>query len=237
MVTEKRVALITGANKGMGLEIARQLGALGIAVVLGSRDAGPGEDAARQLETDGISDVYALKLDVTSPDDIAALPAYFEQNFGRLDILVNNAGLIIYTENTPDTLRQTYEVNAVAPYAVTQALLPLLTAAPAGRIVNQSSGLGSFAYNTSGAIPAEQMLPAYQSSKAALNMLTVIQAAQVKDTRLKVNAAHPGLVKTDSNPNGQLTVEEGAKTAVDLATLPDDGPTGGFFHLGKSVGW
>ena len=117
-------------------------------------------------------------------------------------------------------------------------MLPLLKAASAGRIVNQSAGLGSFAVNTSGNLPLERMLPAYNSSKAALNMLTVIQAAQLKGTRLKVNASYPGLVKTASNPNGTLTVEVGAQTAVALATLPEDGPTGGFFfHLGETVGW
>ncbi len=236
MTTDKKVALVTGANQGIGLEIARQLGAQGMAVVIGARDAAPGEAAAQELKASGL-DAYSVKLDVTNADDIAALPAYFEQNFGRLDILINNAGLIVYTENTPDILRRTYEINVIGPYAITQALRPLLKAAPAGRIVNQSAGLGSFAVNTSGKLPPEQMLPAYNSSKAALNMLTVIQAAQVKDTRLKVNASYPGLVKTDSNPNGTLTVEVGAQTAVALATLPEDGPTGGFFHLGETVAW
>ena len=236
MTTEKKVALITGAAKGMGLEIARQLGAQGIVVVIGDLTDGAAEAAAQGLRADGL-DAHSVKLDITSAADVAALPEFFTQNFGRLDILVNNAGIIVYTENTPETLRKTFEVNVIGAYAVMQALLPLLKAAPAGRIVNQSSGLGSFTLNTSGAIPAAQMLPAYHSSKAALNMLTVIQAAQVKDTPLKVNSAHPGLVKTDSNPNGQLTVEEGAKTAVALATLPDDGPTGGFFHLGQPFGW
>ncbi|MDQ2800378.1 MAG: SDR family oxidoreductase [Armatimonadota bacterium] len=234
---ENKVALITGANKGIGLEIARQLGRQGITVVLGSRDAGRGVAAAQTLKADDI-DAHFVKLDVTNAADIAALPDYFEKNFGRLDILVNNAGVIAEREGvTPEALRQTYEANVIAPYALTQALLPLLKASPASRIVNQSSALGSLTLNASGNLSADWLLPAYNSSKAALNMLTVIQAAQLKDTPLKVNAAHPGSVKTDLNRQGELSVEDGAKTAVTLATLPADGPTGGFFHLGETLAW
>ncbi len=237
MANAQKVALITGANKGLGLEIARQLGKQNITVILGSRDAGRGEAAAQTLKSEDI-DAHTVKLEVTEPDDIAALPAYLEQNFGRLDILVNNAGVLAEQEGvTPDVLRQTYEANVIAPYALTQALLPLLKASPAGRIVNQSSALGSLTLNASGDLPVTWMLPAYNSSKAALNMLTVIQAALLKDTPVKVNAAHPGSVKTDMNQQGDLTVEVGAQTAVTLATLPDDGPTGGFFHLGETLPW
>jgi len=237
MASSNKVALITGANKGLGLEIARQIGRQGITVVLGSRDPSRGESAAQSLKAEGI-DAYTVKLEVTNADDIAALPAHFEQKFGRLDILINNAGVITEREGaTPEALRQTYEANVIAPFALTQTLLPLLRAATAGRIVNQSSALGSLTLNASGDLPAIWMLPAYNSSKAALNMLTVIQAAHLKDTNLKVNAAHPGSVKTDMNTQGDLTVEEGAKTAVMLATLPEDGPTGGFFHLGETLPW
>lgn len=237
MAAENKVALITGANKGIGLEIARQLGRQGITVVIGSRDAGRGEEAARVLQTDGI-DAHFVRLEVTDAGDIAALPSYFQTNFGRLDILINNAGVIAESEGvTPDVLRRTYEANVIAPYAVTQALLPLLKASPAGRIVNHSSALGSLTLNASGDLSADWLLPAYNSSKAALNMLTVIQAAQLKDTPVKVNVAHPGSVKTDMNAQGDLTVEDGAKTAVTLATLPADGPTGGFFHLGQTLPW
>ena len=205
-------------------------------VVLGSRDPQKGQAAAEQLKSHGI-DAYSVKLDVTSESDVAALPGYFEK-FGRLDILVNNAGVILEGEGlTPDTLRLTLEANVVAPFAITEILLPLLKAAPSGRIVHQSSALGSLTLNASGDLPLTWMLPAYNSSKAALNMLTVIQAAQLKGTSVKVNAAHPGSVKTDMNAQGDLTVEVGAKTAVTLATLPDDGPTGGFFHLGETLPW
>jgi len=237
MANANRVALITGANKGIGLEMARQLGAQGITVVIGSRDAGRGEAAAASLKAMGI-DAHAVQLDVLSAADIATLPGYLGTKFGRLDILVNNAGVIEeHGDTTPEALRKTLEANVVAPYAITQALLPLLTAAPAGRIVNQSSALGSLFLNASGDLSMDWMLPAYNSSKAALNMLTVIQAAQLKDTPIKVNAAHPGSVKTDLNPQGSLNVIEGAETAVTLATLLEDGPTGGFFHRGETLAW
>ncbi len=235
--TASKVALITGANKGIGLEIARQLGKQGIVVVIGARDATRGQQGVDTLKAEGI-DVYTVKLEVTNEADVAALPAYFEQHFGRLDILVNNAGVLTDMQGvTWQAFRDTYESNVIAPYFITQTLLPLLKASPAGRIVNHSSGLGSLTLNGSGQLPDTWLLPSYNSSKAALNMLTVQQAVMTKDTPLKVNAAHPGSVKTDMNPHGDLTVEEGAKTAVRLATLPDDGPTGGFFHFNDSLPW
>jgi len=175
---------------------------------------------------------------VTDAGDRDAVLPFLQEKFGRLDILVNNAGVMLESEGvTPDTLARTYDANVIAPYFLTEALLPLLKAAPAARIVHQSSILGSLTINGSGQIPLEYMLPAYNSSKAALNMLAVIQAASLKDTHVKVNVAHPGSVKTDMNPGGDLTVEEGAKTAVTLATLPADGPTGGFFHLDETLPW
>ena len=235
--TTNKVALITGANKGLGLEIARQLGKQGVTVVLGARDAGRGQQAAESLKVEGI-DAHTVKLEVTNEADVAALPAYFEQNFGRLDILVNNAGVIAESQGiTPQTFRDGYESNVIAPYFITQALLPLLQASPAGRIVNHSSLLGSITLNGSGDLPDTWLLPIYNSSKAALNLLTAQQAAIAKGTALKVNSAHPGSVKTDMNPGGDLTVEEGAKTAVLLATLPEDGPNGGFFHLNETLAW
>ncbi len=237
MTAANKVALITGANKGIGLEIARQLGRQGITVVLGSRDPERGQAAADALKGEGI-DARTVKLEVTDAADREAARAFLQSEFGRLDILVNNAGVMLESEGiTPQTLARTYDANVIAPYFLAEVLLPLLKAAPAGRIVHQSSVLGSLATNASGQIPNEYLLPAYNSSKAALNMLGVIQAANLKDTGVKVNIAHPGSVKTDMNPGGDLTVEEGAKTAVTLATLPDDGPTGGFFHLGEPLPW
>ena len=235
--TDNKVALITGANKGIGLEIARQLGKQGITVVIGARDAARGQQGVNTLKAEGI-DAHTVKLEVTSEADVAALPAYFEQQFGRLDILVNNAGVLQDMQGiTAQAFRDGYESNVIAPYFITQALLPLLKASPAGRIVNHSSILGSLTFNGSGQLPNEWMMPIYNSSKAALNMLTVQQALLAKDTPIKVNAAHPGSVKTDMNAYGDLTVEEGAKTAVRLATLPDDGPTGGFFHFDDTLPW
>jgi len=232
-----KVALITGANKGLGLEISRQLGQQGIAVVLGSRDLARGQAAAGTLRAEGI-DARAAQLDITNADDIAAVPAFLEQSFGRLDILVNNAGVLTEHQGiTPEAFRQGYEANVIGPYFLIQALLPLLQAAPAGRIVNQSSILGSLATNASDQTSADWLLPVYNSSKAALNMLTVIQAQLLKNTRIKVNAAHPGSVQTDMNQAGTLTTAQGAQSAVLLATLPDDGPTGGFFHDGKPLPW
>ena len=236
MAADTKVALITGANKGIGLEIARQLGQQGVTVVVGSRDPQRGQEAVDTLKAEGI-DAHTIKLEVTDAADRDAALAFF-QKLGRLDILVNNAGVMLESEGiTPDTLSRTYDANVIAPYFLTETLLPLLKAAPAGRVVHQSSILGSLATVASGQVPAEYVLPAYCSSKAALNMLGVVQAEALKDTNIKVNIAHPGSVKTDMNPGGDLSLEEGAKTAVTLATLPDDGPTGGFFHLGETLPW
>jgi NAD(P)-dependent dehydrogenase (short-subunit alcohol dehydrogenase family) len=235
----RQVALVTGANKGLGLEIARQLGRQGINVVLGARDQGRADAAAKTLCSEGI-DAHGLKLDVTDEADVAALPAYFESTFGRLDILVNNAGIALDPAGlTRETFRRTYETNTIAPWFVTQALLPLLKAAPAGRIVNQSSVMGSMAaMGDPAGYPPEMVLPAYCSSKAALNMLTVATARALEGSGAKANAAHPGWVKTDlGTDRAPLEVCEGAQTAVALALLPDDGPSGQFFHQGETLPW
>lgn len=233
----KKVALITGANKGLGLEIARQLGQKGLTVVLAARQ-GKADAPAAELRSQGL-DAHAVELDVTSAADIAALPAFLEEKFGRLDVLVNNAGVQLDTgfDVSPDTLRQTYEANVIGPYAITQALLPLLRQAPAGRIVNQSSILGSLTAISQGQ-GGSWATPGYTSSKAALNMLTVVLAQHLAGTSLKVNAAHPGWVQTDlGGAEAPLGVAEGAKTAVRLALLPADGPTGGYFHNDEHLPW
>jgi NAD(P)-dependent dehydrogenase (short-subunit alcohol dehydrogenase family) len=233
----KKVALVTGANKGLGFEIARQLGRLGFMVVVGARDAAKAETAAATLRGEGLH-ARALKLDVTDAADIAGLPAFFEKEFGGLDVLINNAGIAEPKgESRVDTLRQTFETNVFGAFAVTEALTPLLKASPAGRIVNQSSILGSLTLISDGQGGAWTK-PAYTASKAALNMLTVVAAYELKDTKVKVNAAHPGWVKTDmGGSEAPLDVQEGAKTAVELATLPEDGPTGAYMHLGKTLPW
>jgi NAD(P)-dependent dehydrogenase (short-subunit alcohol dehydrogenase family) len=235
-MSEKKVALVTGANKGLGLEIARQLGKQGITVVLGAR-GDKAKKAAETLKAEGI-DAHPVTLEVTNAADVAALPGYFEKTFGRLDILVNNAGVNLDPEgDSLDVLKRTYEVNVFAPYAITKALLPLLEKSPAGRVVNQSSILGSLETVSSGGA-GKWIVPAYSSSKAALNMLSVTLAQGLKDTKVKVNAAHPGWVKTDMGGDGApLEVADGAKTAVLLATLPADGPSGTFTHAGKELAW
>ncbi|MEI6431803.1 MAG: SDR family oxidoreductase [bacterium] len=240
MAGTKKVALITGANKGLGLEIARQLGREGVTVVIGARDIAKGQTAANTLQAEGL-DAHAVKIDVTSAEDIAALPAFFATKFGGLDILINNAGVMKEREGEVNakTLRSTFEANVIGPFAVTQALLPLLKASPAGRIVNHSSILGSLTVNSApDQISTEWLAPAYNSSKAALNMLTIIQARQLADTKIKVNAAHPGWVKTDLGTDAApMETPDGAKTAVRLALLPEDGPSGGYFHMNDTLPW
>ncbi|MGE0126528.1 MAG: SDR family oxidoreductase [Blastocatellales bacterium] len=234
-----RVALITGANKGLGFEIARQLGQQGVTVVLGARDKAKAKEAAGKLKAEGV-DAHAVKLDVTNEADVAALPSFFESKFGRLDILINNAGIVLDVGGANlDAFRKTYETNVFAPYFITQALLPLLKASPAGRVVNHSSIMGSMAVmGDSNNTPLEMVAPAYCSSKAALNMLTVTTARSLAGANVKVNSAHPGWVKTDMGTDrAPMEIVDGAKTAVALALLPDDGPTGGFFHLGETLPW
>ena len=245
-MSEKKVALISGANKGLGLETAKQLGKLGYVVLLGSRDPLKGEVAARLLREDGI-DARVVKLDVTRQNDIDTAAAMVETEFGKLDVLVNNAGVMIekgWTKNTTsettmENLRATFEANLFAVFALTKALLPALKKSEAGRIVNVSSILGSVSLQaTKGSPTYSTKLFAYNASKAALNVLTISLAHELQGTKIKVNSAHPGWVKTDLGGDAApMNVVEGAKTEVELATLGDDGPTGGFFHVGKEIAW
>ena len=239
---DKKIALITGANKGIGKEIARQLGARGMTVLIGARDTTRGEEAAAELKASG-ADARAISLDVTDQASIAEAARRIEAEFGRLDVLVNNAGIALET-GAPgafdiDVLRRTYETNFFGVAAVTNALLPLLKKSQAGRVVNMSSGLGSLTQNSDPNWPFGHVKPlAYNSSKAALNMFTIILAAELKDTPIKVNAADPGYTATDLNHNtGTRTVEQGATEAVRLATLPSDGPSGGYFDEDGVVPW
>jgi NAD(P)-dependent dehydrogenase (short-subunit alcohol dehydrogenase family) len=245
-MSETKVALISGANKGIGLETGRQLGKLGYTVLLGSRDALTGEVAARQLRDDGV-DARVVKLDVVKQSDIDAAAAMIESEFGKLDVLVNNAGVMIekgWTKNTTsettvENLRATFETNLFAVFALTKAMLPLLKLSDAGRIVNVSSILGSVSLQgTKGSPTYSTKLFAYNSSKAALNVLTISLAHELRGTKIKVNSAHPGWVKTDLGGSAApINVIDGAKTEVELATLGEDGPTGGFFHNGKEIAW
>ncbi len=228
-----KVALITGANKGIGLEIARQLGAQGITVLIGARDEQRGREAAQKLKAEQI-DAHAVQLDVTEQATIDAVASQIENKFGKLDILVNNAGIALDTEPPSqldiEVLRRTYETNFFSIFAVTKAMLPLLRKSEAGRIVNMSSGLGSLTQNSDPNYEyAQTKLLAYNSSKTALNAMTIQFAYELKDTPIKVNSADPGYVATEINGNrGVRTVQQGATAPVRLATLSEDGPTGGF---------
>lgn len=234
----RKIALITGANKGLGLEIGRQLGRLGMTVLLGARSLSKAEEAASRLRGERI-DAVGVELDVTDRGHISAAAQFVEREYGKLDVLVNNAG--VYLDHLgPDVelMRRSFEVNVFGAYALTEALLPLLKASAAGRIVNQSSIFGSIATVAQDDALGIKAGPFYSTSKAALNMLAVQLSARLKGTNVKVNAAHPGWVKTDLGGRGaEMEVEEGAATAVRLATLAEDGPSGGFFHGDAALPW
>jgi NAD(P)-dependent dehydrogenase (short-subunit alcohol dehydrogenase family) len=238
-MSTKKTALVTGANKGIGREIARQLGHNGYAVWLGCRDAARAEKAVADLRKEGI-DARALALDVTSDASVKAAAATFAKSSDTLDALVNNAGVATGgytppTEASIDDMKSLYEVNVFGPVRVTQAFAPFLRKAGQGRIVMMSSSLGSIAesLDMSSATYGVNLL-GYNSSKSALNMITVSFAKALAAHGIKVNAANPGYVATDLNAHqGYRTVEEGAKIAVHLATLGPMGPTAGFFSDGS----
>ncbi|GAA4687447.1 dehydrogenase [Phytohabitans rumicis] len=226
---------MTGANKGIGYEIARGLGETGATVLVGARDPERGAAAAEKLAADGITAV-PLELDVTDPVSVSAAAARIEREYGRLDILVNNAGVIVERGQLPsqvpvEALQRVYDTNVYGVVRVTNATLPLLRKAPAARIVNLSSELGSLTLTTEvGSFHAMYPLLAYNSSKSALNAITVSYANELRDTPIKVNAADPGYCATDLNGHaGPRTPAQGAIAAIRLATLPADGPTAGFF--------
>lgn len=244
MAAEK-VAFITGGNKGIGLETARQLGKLGIAVVIGSRDLEKGTAAAQKLKAEGIR-AEALRFDITKPVDYQAAYEYFDKHYGRIDILINNAGISREgfgpnetSRTSAEVVRETFETNFFGTVALTQTLLPLIRKSPAGRIVNLSSILGSLTLHADPKSPIYGAKAfAYDASKTALNAFTIHLAHELADTRIKVNSAHPGWVKTDMGTEAApMEIPDGAKTSVRLATLPDDGPTGGYFHMDKTLPW
>jgi NAD(P)-dependent dehydrogenase (short-subunit alcohol dehydrogenase family) len=225
------IALITGANKGIGLETARQLGAHGVTVLAGARDEARGTAAERALR-DGGADARFVPLDVTDAKSAQEAADWIDREYGRLDILVNNAAIARGgppSQTDLDAMREVYETNVFGVIMVTNAMLPLLRRAPAARIVNVSSEVGSITSMTDPASPLAQMPAglAYPSSKSALNMITAMYAKELRDTPIKVNAANPGYTKTDLNRNtGFRSVAEGAEASVHLATLDADGPTG-----------
>ena len=228
-----RVALVTGANRGIGLAVTRALAATGMRVLLGARDAERGRAAAQALGREGL-DVIARELDVTDEDSVERVAAGLHAEVGRLDVLVNNAA--VYPPGrprdvAPALVHETLEVNALGPWRMAQAAVPLMLAGRYGRIVNVSSEAGSLA-------GMGASMPAYNVSKAALNAVTRVLAADLRGTGILVNSVCPGWVRSDmGGPNARRSLEEGADTIVWLATLPDGGPSGGFFRDRKPIPW
>ena len=248
----KPVALVSGANQGIGLQIAKDLAAQGFAVLVGSRDLARGEAAAKEVGPDA----HALQLDVTDQASIATAAERIREEFGRLDALVNNAAISNtkmppdmsveeYSKSTRpsnvslDEVRAVFETNVFGVVAVTQAMLPLLREAPAARIVNVSSGAGSLTRNSNPAFPYRSIFgPVYPASKTALNAMTLAMAIELETTGIKVNAACPGFTKTNlNNYAGTQTVEEGAREPVRLALIGPDGPTGTFSNAAGPLPW
>ena len=238
-MTETRVALVTGANRGIGLEIVRQLARLGLMAVIGSRSLENGKTAAEPLASEGlITPVVAL--DVTDDASVRAAVAEVMGMFGRIDVLVNNAAVLLDGPGSPvsnvasvpiDMVRATHETNTLGPLRMIQAVLPIMRDQRYGRIVNVSSEAGQL-------IGMGTAYPAYRMSKVALNALTRTAAAECGDLPIKINAMSPGWVRTGmGGPDAPRSVEQGAETAIWLAMLPGDGPTGGFFRDQKPIPW
>jgi len=248
MNTASKIALVTGATRGIGLETVRQLAQAGVHTLLAGRDRARAVEAALTLQAQGLP-VEAIALDVTDAAGIAAAAAEVERRHGRLDILVNNAGIVIddaargVSAQSIETWRTTFETNVFGLVAVTQAFLPLLHRSSLGRIVNVSSALGSVTLHADpSSFLYDFKIPAYNVSKSAVNAWTVQLAYELKDSAIKVNTIHPGYVRTEMNhvdgeQRGELDIPEGARTSVRLALIGDDGPNGGFFYLDESLPW
>lgn len=228
------IALVTGANRGIGLEVARQLAQKGMTVILGTRTLEKGQAVAEKLSETGFT-VLPYQLDVTDSRSIDHLAKWVEQEFGHLNILVNNAGILYDTWQQASTadlvqVQEAIATNMLGPWRLCQVFLPLIRQSQRGRVVNVSSEAGSLTSMGAGA-------PAYSTSKAALNAFTRLLAAELKGTGILVNAVCPGWVATEMGGAGGRPVEDGAAGIVWAATLPDDGPTGGFFRDGKPLPW
>ena len=241
-MAEQSIALVTGANKGIGYEIAAGLGALGWRVGVGARDAGRREAAMAALRATGV-DAFGVPLDVADDASVTAAARLVEEQAGGLDALVNNAGITGGPAQQPTTvdlavLREVLETNVFGPIRVTNAMLRMLRRSSAPRIVNVCSSVGSLTLQTAPDAEAGPIAVAYSPSKSYLNAVTVQYAKGLQDTDVLVNAACPGFVATDLNGfRGHRTPQQGAATPIRLATLPDDGPTGGFFDDAGPVPW
>lgn len=241
-----KVALVTGGTRGIGLETVRQLAQAGVHTLLAGRNRAKAVEAALTLQGEGLS-VEAIALDVTDATSIDAAVQEVERRHGKLDILVNNAGIIVEdrsvakpSQQSLAAWRETFDTNVFGVVATTQAFLPLLHKAPAARIVNVSSLLASLAAHSDPASPIWdfKIIPAYNASKSAVNSYTVHLAYELRGTPIKVNAVHPGYVKTDMNAGeGEIDVPTGAKTSVEMALVGDDGRSGGFVYLGETLPW
>lgn len=231
----KRIAVVTGGNRGIGFETCRQLAKQGIQVILTSREEAKGKAAAEKLQAEGLDVSYYL-LDVTGADSVQRLAQFIKSEYGQLDILINNAGVLIDSSDSIldtkfDTLHQTIDTNLYGPFLLCQALIPLMEKHKYGRIVNVSSGAGQLSDMNSG-------YPSYRISKTALNALTRVLGNELKGTNILVNSVCPGWVKTDmGGANASRTPAQGADTIVWLATLSDDGPTSGFFRDRQPIPW
>lgn len=237
---------MTGANKGLGFEMSRQLAQQGLTVIVAARKLEAAEEAATKLNKEGLK-AEAIALDINDSAQIQSAVAEINDRFGKLDVLINNAGVMLDGEwaisNASsvaiDTIRQTFDTNFFALVEVPQALLPLILSSPSGRIVNMASIEGSLTLHADPSSYIYDSKPfAYDASKAAVNSFTVHLAHELRNTPVKVNSAHPGWVKTELGGDGaMMDITEGAKTGVQLATLPEGGASGGFFHLGQPVPW
>jgi NAD(P)-dependent dehydrogenase (short-subunit alcohol dehydrogenase family) len=240
----RKIALVTGANKGIGLETVRQLAKQGVHVILAARDGAKGSAAANKLAAERL-EVESLVLDVNDAASIAAAVQAVGATHGHLDILINNAGVGIQdgtqkvSQQKLDTWRKTFDTNVFGLIAVTQAFMPLLEKSSAARIVNLSSILGSIALHADPKSPIyDYKVAAYNVSKSAVNAYTVQLAWELKDTKIKVNAVHPGHVKTDmGGAAAPMEIVDGAKSGVAMALIGDDGPNGSYTHMGKTLPW
>ncbi|MEV0248784.1 SDR family oxidoreductase [Nocardia sp. NPDC050712] len=241
-MSEQTIALVTGANKGIGYEIAAGLGALGWRIGVGARDRQRRDTAVEKLRAAG-ADAFGVPLDVTDDASVAAAAELIADHAGGLDVLVNNAAVTgsmpqIPSTLDPATVRIVVETNVIGVIRVTNAMLPMLRASAAPRIVNMSSSVGSLALQTTPGVDMGPVPAAYLASKTFLNALTIQYVKELGDTDILINSGCPGFTATDLNGfRGDRTPEQGAAIAIRLATLPDDGPTGGFFDDAGTVSW